>query len=220
MGLDIAGAVTEVSSAPLYLGIVADLTSTEAVQEALAAAVLHFGGIDILVSNAGSFPASRFIEETTDEEWRAALELNLDSHFKVMRAAIPYLKTGIDPAIVINASKNALAPGPGVGAYSVAKAALTQLARVAALELARDGIRVNVLHPDAVFDTAIWTDEVLQARAEKYGLSVAEYKRRNLLATEIGSDDVAQAVLTLVDASLAKSTGLQLTVDGGNERTI
>ena len=219
-GVDIAASVAKVSASPLYKGFIADLTDTEAVRNSLAAAVLHFGGIDILVSNAGSFPASSFLEDTNDEQWRTALGLNLDSHFKVLREAIPYLKVGIDPAVVINASKNALAPGPGVGAYSVAKAALTQLARVAALELAGDGVRVNVLHPDAVFDTGIWTDEVLQARADKYGMTVNEYKRRNLLSTEIGSCDVAQAVLTLVDDSLTKSTGLQMTVDGGNERTI
>ena len=122
--------------------------------------------------------------------------------------------------MIVVASKNVLAPGPGAGAYSVAKAALTQLARVAALELADHGIRVNVLHPDAVFDTGIWTDDVLNARAEKYGLTVDEYKRRNLLATEISSDDVARAILAMADKDFAKSTGMQLTIDGGNERTL
>jgi rhamnose utilization protein RhaD (predicted bifunctional aldolase and dehydrogenase)/NAD(P)-dependent dehydrogenase (short-subunit alcohol dehydrogenase family) len=219
-GIDIDPAVSEVSESPLYLGIAADLTATDQVKNALETVVLHFGGIDVLFSNAGSFPASAYIEELTDEQWDTALSLNLDSHFKVLRAAIPYLREGIDSAIVINASKNALAPGPGVGAYSVAKAALAQLARVAALELAGDGVRVNVLHPDAVFDTGIWTDEVLAARAEKYGLTVEDYKRRNLLATEISSSDVAAAVLSLVDSSFAKSTGMQLTIDGGNDRTI
>ena len=102
----------------------------------------------------------------------------------------------------------------------MSKAALTQLARVAALELAGDGVRVNVLHPDAVFDTGIWTDEVLKARADKYGLSIDEYKRRNLLSTEIDAADVARAIVAMADRSFAKSTGLQITIDGGNERTV
>jgi NAD(P)-dependent dehydrogenase (short-subunit alcohol dehydrogenase family) len=186
----------------------------------LAEGVLHFGGIDVLISNAGSFPASAYLEETSDEQWESALSLNLDSHFKVLREAIPYLKEGFDAAVVVVASKNTLAPGPGAGAYSVSKAALTQLARVAALELAGDGVRVNVVHPDAVFDTGIWTDEVLKARADKYGLSIDEYKRRNLLSTEIDSSDVARAIVAMADQSFAKSTGLQITIDGGNERTV
>ncbi|MBT8421587.1 MAG: SDR family oxidoreductase, partial [Gammaproteobacteria bacterium] len=140
--------------------------------------------------------------------------------FKVLRAAIPYLRVGIAPSVIINASKNVPAPGPGAAAYSAAKAALTQLARVAALELADDRIRVNVLHPDAVFDTGIWTDDVLQARADKYGMSVAEYKRRNLMATEVCAADVAAAVVALADSTFGKSTGLQITIDGGNERTV
>ena len=220
VGLDISAPVIEVSNSPLYMGIVADVTNTAAIRIALATGVLNFGGIDILVSNAGSFPASNYLQETSDEQWRSTLDLNLDSHFKVLREAIPYLQEGLDPCVVVVASKNALAPGPGVGAYSVAKAALTQLARVAALELADQGIRVNVLHPDAVFDTGIWSDDVLNERADKYSLSVDEYKRRNLLATEICSNDVARAILAMADQSFAKSTGMQLTIDGGNERTL
>ena len=220
VGLDISPDVIDVSDSPLYLGSITDVTSTEAIKNALAEAVLHFGGIDILVSNAGSFPASTYLQETSDKQWSSTLGLNLDSHFKVMREAIPYLREGFDASVVVVASKNSLAPGPGVGAYSVAKAALTQLARVAALELADYGIRVNVLHPDAVFDTGIWTDEVLTARAEKYGLTVDEYKRRNLLSTEISRNDVARAILAMADQSFAKSTGMQLTIDGGNERTL
>ncbi len=220
VGIDIEKAVTELSASILYHGLTADLTNSDEVRCALAEGVLYFGGIDILVSNAGSFPPSEYLEDITDAQWQSTLDMNLGSHFKVLREAIPYLKVGFDSSVIIMGSKNALAPGPGVGAYSVAKAALTQLARVAALELAGDGIRVNVLHPDAVFDTGIWTDEVLKARAEKYGISIEEYKRRNLLATEIGSDDVARAVLALADASFAKSTALQLTIDGGNERTV
>ncbi|MEN3309380.1 MAG: hypothetical protein V7603_5582 [Micromonosporaceae bacterium] len=102
-------------------------------------------------------------------------------------------------------------PGPGAAAYSASKAALTQLVRVAALEWAPDRIRVNALHPDAVFDTGLWTEDVLRQRAVGYGLTVAEYQRRNLLGREITSSQVG---------GVAATTGAQIPVDGGNERVI
>ena len=137
-----------------------------------------------------------------------------------MKACIPYLELGIDPAIVVIASKNVPAPGPGAGAYSVAKAGLTQLARVAALELAAKNIRVNVVHPNQVFDTAIWTSKVLETRAKHYQMSVAEYKTSNLLKTEITSKDVANLVCTMAGPVFGKTTGAQIPIDGGNERVI
>ena len=94
------------------------------------------------------------------------------------------------------------------------------MARVAALELGVDGIRVNALHPNAVYDTAIWTDEVLAARAENYAISVEDYKTSNVLKTEVSSNDVARAVALFAGNSLDKTTGSQLPVDGGNERVI
>ncbi|TWH65418.1 enoyl-ACP reductase-like protein [Micromonospora olivasterospora] len=97
---------------------------------------------------------------------------------------------------------------------------MTQVARVAALEWAADGIRVNVLHPDAVFDTGLWSAEVLEARARHYGLTVAEYKRRNLLRTEITSARVGDLAAALCGEAFAATTGAQITVDGGNERVI
>lgn len=134
--------------------------------------------------------------------------------------SIPYLKLGIQPAIVVIASKNVHAPGPGAAAYSVAKAGLTQLARVAALELAEHGIRINLLHPNAVFDTAIWTDEVLEKRAAHYGLSVDEYKTNNLLKVEVTSHDVAELVCQVAGPVYGLTTGAQIPIDGGNERII
>jgi len=117
-------------------------------------------------------------------------------------------------------SKNVAAPGPGAAAYSASKAALTQLARVAALEWAGQGVRVNVLHPDAVFDTGIWSEEVLAARAAHYGLSVEEYKRKNLLGVELESRDVAELAAVVLGPVFAKVTGAQIPIDGGNERVI
>ena len=114
----------------------------------------------------------------------------------------------------------AWAPGPGAAAYSASKAALNQLARVAALEWGTDGIRVNILHPNAVFDTGIWTDDVLAARAAHYGISVGEYKRRNVLDVEVSSRDVAELAAEMCGPLFAKTTGAQVPVDGGNERVI
>jgi NAD(P)-dependent dehydrogenase (short-subunit alcohol dehydrogenase family) len=121
---------------------------------------------------------------------------------------------------VVVASKNVAAPGRGAAAYSASKAALTQLARVAALEWAQDGIRVNVVHPDAVFDTALWTPELLAERSARAGIDVAAYKRRNLLGLEIASADVARAVVALCDGTFRATTGAQIPIDGGNERVL
>jgi NAD(P)-dependent dehydrogenase (short-subunit alcohol dehydrogenase family) len=117
-------------------------------------------------------------------------------------------------------SKNVAAPGIGAAAYSASKAALTQLARVAALEWGADRIRVNTVHPDAVFDTALWTDELIEQRAERYGISVDEYKRRNLLRTEVTSAGVARVVAELCSDTFSSTTGAQIPIDGGNERTL
>ena len=122
--------------------------------------------------------------------------------------------------VVVIGSKNVVAPGPGAVAYSASKAALTQLARVAALEWGGVGIRVNTLHPNAVFDTGLWTQEVLEARAGSYGLSIEAYKRNNVLKTEVRSMDVGELAAELCGPSFAKTTGAQIPVDGGNDRVI
>jgi NAD(P)-dependent dehydrogenase (short-subunit alcohol dehydrogenase family) len=121
---------------------------------------------------------------------------------------------------VVIGSKNVPAPGPGAAAYSVSKAALNQLVRVAALEWGKDGIRINTVHPNAVFDTGLWTEEILSSRAKQYGLSVEAYKRNNVLQTEIRSADVAELAIELCSPLFAKTTGAQIPVDGGNERVI
>ena len=117
-------------------------------------------------------------------------------------------------------SKNVPAPGPGASAYSASKAALQQLTRIASLEWGNDQIRLNTLHPNAVFDTGIWTEEVLNNRAKHYGLSVEEYKTNNILKTEVTSKDVADLAMQLCGSSFAKTTGAQVPIDGGNERVI
>ncbi len=218
--LDIDPAIETRFATNSVIGIRCDVTDSSHLHSALRSLVTNFGGLDILISNAGTFPASARIEDLDEANWDKSITINLSSHQRVLSACIPFLKKGIDPAVIFIASKNVPAPGVGASSYSVAKAGMTQLARIAALELAGDGIRVNTLHPDAVFDTAIWTDEVLEKRARHYGLSVAEYKTRNLLKTEIRSGDVADLVCALASPLFAKTTGAQIPVDGGNDRVI
>ena len=202
------------------LGLVCDVTDSEAVKDALSRTVQHFGGIDMLVTNAGIFPPSARIIDMPADTWQKSMDINVTSHQQLMQSVLPYLEKGYHPAIVIVASKNVPAPGPGAAAYSVAKAGLTQLGRVAALELGEKGIRVNIIHPNAVYDTAIWTPEVLEKRAEHYGLTVEEYKTNNVLKTEVSSADVAQLVVGFLGDDFLKTTGAQIPIDGGNERVI
>lgn len=220
IALDIKDIISTKFDSPQLLGLQCDVTDSSAIMDAIQKGITRFGGIDALVSNAGSFPVSQTLAEITDSVWEKCLELNLSAHMKLMRAAIPFLEVGIDPAIVFIASKNVPAPGPGAGAYSTAKAGLTQMARVAALELGKKGIRVNVLHPNAVFDTEVWTDEILQQRADHYNMSVDEYKQNNVLGVEVSSRDVARLARNLASSEFAKTTGSQIAVDGGNERVI
>jgi NAD(P)-dependent dehydrogenase (short-subunit alcohol dehydrogenase family) len=202
------------------LGLVCDITSDASIQAAVHAGVAAFGGLDMLVSNAGSFPKSMRVEDMDSELLQTTMQLNFNSHVAVMRACAPLLKLGYEPSIVLMSSKNVPAPGPGAGAYSAAKSALTQIGRVAAMEFGGDGIRVNMLHPNAVFDTGIWTDEVLEKRAESYGLTIDAYKKNNILGAEITSHDVADLVVTVCGESFAKTTGAQIPIDGGNDRVI
>ncbi len=220
VGVDLSEQIEDVLNKPGTLGIVGDLTDPDAILAAVEATVREFGGLDVLVSNAGLFPPSAKIHEMDADAWDKSVEVNLTSHQRMMQAAIPYLQHGIDPAIVVMGSKNFPAPGPGAAAYSVMKAGVTQLARVAALELAPLGIRVNIVHPDAVFDTALWTDDLLESRAKHYGMSVQAYKTKNLLRVEITSRDVARLVATLAGEAFSRTTGAQVPIDGGNERVI
>ena len=149
--------------------------------------------------------------------WR----INLDANLTLLRQCHPLLKLAPGAGrVVVIGSKNVPAPGPGAAAYSASKAALNQLARVAALEWGSDGIRINSLHPNAVFDTGIWTAEVLAARAHHYGLSVEEYKKNNVLQTEVTSRDVAELAAEMCGPLFAKTTAAQVPVDGGNDRVI
>jgi len=220
VGFDINPAVVETLSGAGLEGAVVDATDRAAVEAALADVVQSFGGLDILVSNAGIFAAGAQVEEMDDESWARSMRVNLDAHMILSRAAVPYLRQGFDPSILFMASRNVPAPGAGASAYSVAKAGLTQLMRVLALELAEAGVTVNALHPDAVFDTDLWTDEALERSAKRYGMTVEAYKTRNLMKAEITSDHVAKAALALVGGHFRRTTGAQIPLDGGNERVV
>ncbi|MEN8166096.1 MAG: bifunctional aldolase/short-chain dehydrogenase [Pseudomonadota bacterium] len=221
VGLDLNPAIEAQYDSPGYLGLSCDVTDPAALQEALDETVLSFGGLDMLVLNAGIFPGGCPIAELSDEAWQQVMQVNLDANLRLLRQAHPLLQQAPRQGrVVVIGSKNVPAPGIGAAAYSASKAALNQLARIAALEWAPDGIRINSLHPDAVFDTGLWSEEVLAARAAHYGMSVAAYKTRNLLKTEVCSRDVAELTAELCGPLFSKTTAAQIPVDGGNDRVI
>jgi rhamnose utilization protein RhaD (predicted bifunctional aldolase and dehydrogenase)/NAD(P)-dependent dehydrogenase (short-subunit alcohol dehydrogenase family) len=221
VGLDRNPAIEGMWKRPDVLGLTCDLTSQQEIQKALDAAVRRFGGVDMLVLNAGIFPSSQPIQDIAAESWRSAMSVNVEANLLVMQACHPLLKLAPRGGrIVVIGSKNVPAPGPGAAAYSASKAALNQLARVAALEWAKDGIRINSLHPNAVYDTALWTEDVLASRAKAYNLTVEQYKKNNLLKTEVASKDVAELAAEMCGALFAKTTAAQVPVDGGNERVV
>lgn len=220
VGLDIDREIPEIMKKIGGIGLVVNLTEDQPVQDAIDFVVREFGGIDIVVSNAGIFPKNEHLDVMAQTDWDRTLAINLTSHQKLMHKVIPFVKLGLEPSIIFVGSRNFKAPGPGASAYSCSKAALTQLCRVAALELAPWRVRVNIVHPDAVFDTKLWTPEALQRSAERYGMTVEEYKTKNLMKVEIKSKDIGNMVAAMASPLFAKVTGAQIPVDGGNDRVI
>ncbi len=221
VAIDILPEIEHLYQRPDYLGITCDVSNEQALHSVLEQTIRQFGGLDIVILNAGIFPGGCRIEDLSLAEWRKVMAINLDANLSLMSQAQPFLKRAPNGGRIITmGSKNVPAPGPGAAAYSAAKAALTQLARVAALEWGQDNIRINVLHPNAVFDTAIWTDEVLASRAKHYGLTIQEYKTNNLLHTEISSHDVAELAVEMCGPLFAKTTAAQVPIDGGNDRVV
>jgi len=221
VGLDIDSKIGTLRQRADFLGVRCDVTSHQDVIAALETVIHAYGGLDILVLNAGIFPGGTPIAALDDAAWRSVMDVNLDANLILLRESHPLLKLAPRGGrVVVIGSKNVPAPGPGAAAYSASKAALTQIARVAALEWGADNIRVNTLHPNAVFDTGLWSDDVLAARAAHYGLSVEQYKKNNVLKTEVTSRDVAELAAELCGPLFAKTTGAQIPVDGGNDRVI
>lgn len=221
VGADLNPQIETLYSRPDFLGVVCDLTAEDAVVSLLERMTDAFGGLDMLVLNAGVFPGGCRIEQLQTGDWQRVMRVNLDANLIMMRECHPLLKLAPQGGrVVVIGSKNVPAPGPGAAAYSASKAALNQLARVAALEWGQDGIRINSLHPNAVFDTGIWTEEILASRASHYGLSVDAYKKNNVLKTEVTSRDVAELAAEMCGPLFAKTTAAQVPVDGGNDRVI
>jgi rhamnose utilization protein RhaD (predicted bifunctional aldolase and dehydrogenase)/NAD(P)-dependent dehydrogenase (short-subunit alcohol dehydrogenase family) len=221
VGLDRNPAIEPMWARPDFLGLVCNVDNSGEVSAAIDKAVQQFGGLDMLVLNAGIFPSSQALQDVGAEQWKSAMSVNVDANLALMQACHALLCLAPRGGrIVVIGSKNVPAPGPGAAAYSASKAALTQLARVAALEWGKDGIRVNTLHPNAVYDTTLWTDEVLAARAKAYGLTVEQYRTNNLLKTEVTSKDVAELAAEMCGPLFAKTTAAQVPVDGGNERVV
>jgi rhamnose utilization protein RhaD (predicted bifunctional aldolase and dehydrogenase)/NAD(P)-dependent dehydrogenase (short-subunit alcohol dehydrogenase family) len=220
VGLDIDKDIPQIMQKIGAIGIVVNLTEDQPVQDAIEYTVREYGGIDIVVSNAGIFPKNDHLDAMAQGDWDRTLMINLTSHQKLMNKVIPFVKQGLDGSIIFVGSRNFKAPGPGASAYSCSKAALTQLCRVAALELAPYQVRVNIVHPDAVFDTKLWTPEALAKSAARYNMTVEEYKTKNLMKVEIKSKDIGNMVAAMAGPLFAKVTGAQIPVDGGNDRVI
>jgi rhamnulose-1-phosphate aldolase/alcohol dehydrogenase len=224
--LDAAGAartadeIVAAVGAGRALGLGMDVTSEASVRAAFEATVLAYGGLDVLVSNAGTAHSAP-VAAMALEDWERSFAVNARGHFLVAREAMRVLiAQGIGGALVFIATKNVMAPGKDFAAYSAAKAAQAQLAKVLALEGAPHGIRCNLVNPDAVFqDSKLWSEEVRRQRAAAQGIALDDledfYRKRNLLAVRILPEDVAEAALFLASDRSAKTTGCTITVDGG-----
>ena len=220
--LDEAGAADAVEAlAERGLGVGGDVTSEEAVEEAFALAVEAFGGVDVVVSNAG-VASSAAIEETTLAEWNRNQAILGTGYFLVSRAAFRRLREqGTGGSVVFVASKNAMVAGRNAAAYSAAKAAELHLARCLAEEGGAAGIRVNTVNPDAVLQgSRIWGSSWREERAAAYGIDPDQleehYRKRTTLGVNILPEDIAEAVMHFAsDARSGKSTGNVLNVDGG-----
>jgi rhamnulose-1-phosphate aldolase/alcohol dehydrogenase len=197
-----------------------DLTEKAFVDEVVEGALITYGGVDGAVLNAG-VAATGMLGEVDDAEWRRSLEINLTAHFELTQRLWPVLREqGIGGSLVYVASKNAFAPGAGFGPYSVAKAGIVQLARIAAIEGGAIGVRANVVNPDAVFgDSQLFSDEVRSQRAAAHGVAPEEleafYASRSLLGRKVQASDVAEAVAFLLSERSRATTGCVVTVDAG-----
>jgi rhamnulose-1-phosphate aldolase/alcohol dehydrogenase len=202
------------------LGLALDVTSESSVAEAFREIALQYGGLDVLVSNAG-VAHSAPIDELALKDWERSLSVNATGHFLVAREALRVMKRGgLGGSLVFIATKNVPAPGKDFGAYSAAKAAEAQLARVLALEGGPFGIRSNIINPDAVFEgSGLWSAELRQNRARAQGIRTDQleeyYQARNLLGLEVRAEDVAEAALYFAAERSSRTTGAMLPVDGG-----
>lgn len=197
-----------------------DQSNEEVTRRTITETIANFGGLDGLVLNAGiGVPGT--IEELSAEQWRKGIEINLTSAFLLTKYGMQAMRTqGMGGSLVFIASKNAFAPGAGFGGYSVSKAGMIQLMRIAALEGGPAGIRSNALNPDAVFDNSkLWEGGIREQRAKEHGVKPEEledfYAKRNILKARVRSEDVARSVAYLLSDESSRTTGAVIPVDGG-----
>ena len=216
--------LSKVYGADVVRPVVLNVTKEDAVTAGFAHAVVEFGGLDILVSNAG-LASSAPIEETTLELWNKNMDILSTGYFLVSREAFRLFRAQkIGGKVVFVASKNGLAASPNAAAYCTAKAAEIHLARCLALEGAGEQIRVNVVNPDAVLrGSKIWAGEWLEQRASTYktdkdGLEEM-YRERSMLKRSVFPEDIAEAIYFFVSDASAKSTGNIINVDAGNAQS-
>jgi len=200
--------------------VMLDVTNSETIEKAFAATALAFGGVDIVVNNAG-ISISKPITDHSIEDWDKLYDILVKGQFLVSKAGIEIMrKQNLGGDIINIVSKNSVVAGPNNAGYGSAKAAQAHLSRLLAAELGGDKIRVNVVNPDAVIaDSNIWADGWAEGRAKAYGITVEElpayYAKRTLLNETILPEDVANACFAFVGGLLNKSTGNTLNVDGG-----
>jgi rhamnose utilization protein RhaD (predicted bifunctional aldolase and dehydrogenase)/NAD(P)-dependent dehydrogenase (short-subunit alcohol dehydrogenase family) len=195
------------------LVIVCDVTGGAAVTRALAAVSARFGGVDIVISNAGA-ASPGMMADLAPETLRAAFDLNFFAHQNVAQAAVRVMRAqGIGGVLLFNASKQAVNPGPDFGAYGQPKAALLALMRQYALEHGAEGIRASAVNPDRI-RSGLLTEAMIASRAAARGVAAEAYMAGNLLGEEVGAEDVAQAFVFA--ALMKKTTGAVIPVDGGN----
>lgn len=202
------------------LAVRTDVTKTDDIDRLVHDTVMRWGGVDGAVSNAGVAVMGR-IEALSLDDWSKSLAVNTTSHFLLTQRVLAALRAqGIGGSLVYIASKNAFSPGEAFGAYSVAKAAEVQLARIVAIEAGRDGVRANVINPDAVFEgSRLWDGGLREERAAAHRVDPGElekfYAARSLLGVAVRGSDVAEAVAFCLSDRSSRMTGCVLTVDGG-----
>jgi NAD(P)-dependent dehydrogenase (short-subunit alcohol dehydrogenase family) len=217
---EVASALTTEYGDGRALAVGMDVTDEQAVRRTFEQTVLAYGGLDILVSNAG-ISTSHPIEQTSLDEWNLNMNVLATGYFLVAREAVRVLKAQDNGgSMVFVASKNGLVGGRNAAAYSSAKALEIHLARCLAEEGGPDGIRVNTVNPDAVLQgSSIWSSAWREQRARTYGIEPDQleehYRARTTLKVNVLPEDVAEAVLFLASDRSAKSTGNILNVDGG-----
>lgn len=217
---NIAEELNEVFGENRALAVKADVTKEEEVQAAIQASILHFGGLDIIVNNAG-LASSQPFDETTMEQWNLNINVLVTGYFLVAREAFKLMKSqNVGGNMVFVGSKNSVAAGKNAAAYSTAKAAEVHLARTVAADGGQYGIRVNSILPDAVIrGSKIWDSNWKEARASSHGIGTDEleehYRKRTILNVNILPQDIAESIAFLSSSKSAKTTGCMITVDGG-----